>query len=158
MANLPTLRDLSKVQRHIDRVFDDFIAGLPERFEEATSGFSPAYDVRETEKYLIMSFDLPGVKEEDIRLELQGDQLRIFGERKSETDEKRGKLFRRREVSYGTFEQTFTISSGVKPEDIMTDYRDGVLKVAVPKMETAKPQPIKIGRGETELFETKKAG
>jgi HSP20 family protein len=107
-----------------------------------------------------MSFDLPGVKRDDIKIDFKDGNLTVSGERKSET-EKKEKSSYRSERFYGSFSRSFQLPAGVKPDQVEAHYADGVLRVTVPKAEAAKAQQIKIGEGKPGLWDkllgTKKA-
>ena len=153
MANLPSFfrrespfRELSRMQRQIDRIFDELSVPWGEEILPLSgrAAFTPACDVQETDNHYLMSFDLPGVKKDDLKIELIGNELCVSGERRESREEKSA-AHRQWERSYGAFSRSFTLPQGVKADQIETDYRDGVLHVAVPKTEGAKAQRISIG-------------
>ncbi len=167
MANLPSLfrpgslwsrsenpfRELNRLQRQVDRMFEEMGGGWSEELPASRSwGFSPACDVQETDSHYLMSFDLPGVKKDDIHIDLVGNELRVSGERHEEHETK-GTSRYQMERAHGSFTRTFTLPQGIRPEQIETDYRDGVLHVAVPKLESAKSHRIQIGEGRPGLFQ-----
>lgn len=136
------MRDLSRLQRQMDTLFDDYYRNS----DTQSSGlpmFSPKCDIEETETHYVLSFDLPGLKKEDINIELCGDQLCVSGER-SEENEDRKKNRTRSERFYGSFTRSFMLPAGVSAESIETDYNDGVLHVAIPKVEVSTARSIKI--------------
>jgi HSP20 family protein len=92
----------------------------------------------------VLSFDLPGVPEDKIAVELEDNVLTISGERERK-EEHSGDRFYRYERRYGQFARSVTLPTGVKESDIKADYRDGVLEIRVPKPEEQKPKRIKIG-------------
>lgn len=103
----------------------------------------PPVDIKETEKELLFQVELPGMSRENIEVELTGDTLVIRGKREQEKlEEKEGLI--RRERSYGTFQRSFRLDIPVKGDAITADYKNGVLKVCVPKLEIVKPQKITI--------------
>lgn len=130
--------EFNRLQRQVERLFDQTMA--------------PAYEVDETESHYLMSFDLPGVPKEDIRINLQDNTLTVSGARKEEREEK-GKDYYQTERSYGSYERSFTLPAGIKAEQIEADYRNGVLRVAVPKGEASKGQQIKIGEGKAGFWD-----
>lgn len=144
---------ISLLQNSIDHLFDDFLMGPTSGWRDSvinpewgSFGFSPPMNVEENKDHYLMSFDLPGVKKENLKVELRGDQLVISGERRQETKENEsGRHYY--ECSYGSFERSFTLPAGVTSENIETDFRDGVLSVAVPKVESKSAQSIPIGSG-----------
>ncbi len=168
MANLPSLfrpgslwsggspfRELNRMQRQMDRLFSDLIGGeglATSSTEQAE--FMPPVDVQEADNHYILSLDVPGIKKEDLHIELTGNELCVWGERKHEHEE-RGKSRYRIERSYGEFSRSFTLPEGIKPEQIQSDYRDGVLQIAIPKMKAAeeKGHTIQIGGGEPGFFQ-----
>jgi HSP20 family protein len=114
--------------------------------------FTPSCDLEETETHYLMSFDLPGVKKDDIKIDLRDDVLTVSGERKEEREEKNGQKYQS-ERFLGTFMRSFQVPAGLKPEQVEAHYADGVLRVAVPKTETAKAQQIKISEGKAGFWD-----
>ncbi len=143
-------QELNRMQRQIDRALD---LTAPQwelsRDLAAVPAFAPTCDVRETDSHFLMSYDLPGVKKEDVKISLQDGVLTVSGERKEErhenerTEKGRGQYVGER--FYGAFQRSFSVPNEVKAEQIETEFKDGVLRVAVPKIESSKAQQIKIG-------------
>lgn len=136
--------ELNDIQREMNRLFDDF-------FSERQSGLAegawmPAVDVSENEATMIVRAELPGMKQEDIELNLQENVLTLKGEKKKETKEDQ-ENFHRVERSYGSFSRTFTLPANVKQEDIKATFKDGVLEISLPKAEEAKAKKIAISAG-----------
>jgi len=134
-----------QLQHQIDRIFDEFQKGLP----SMAGNFSPVFDLEELDDHYVLSVDLPGLDKEDIKVECSNNQLVISGERKESN--KRGN--RRSERTYGFFQRSFTLPEGVKLEEIVAEYRDGVLQVAVPKTQEAHSREIKIGEPKPGFFD-----
>ena len=105
--------------------------------------WAPAVDVTEDDKEFLIKAELPDLKKEDVKVTIEAGTLHIAGERKFEKEEK-GKRYHRIERSYGSFERAFTVPEGTKPEALTAEYKDGVLRVHLPKSETAKPKPKAI--------------
>ena len=103
-------------------------------------------DVSETSDSYKMCFDMPGVKKEDINIDVQGNQLIVSGERKTESSVKEEHGLRH-ERSYGKFERSFTVPDGVNLDKVEADYDNGVLNLTIPKVEKAKARKIQIGSG-----------
>lgn len=100
-------------------------------------------DVYETDEHIMLSFDVPGIKEEDFKLEVDGDTLTITGERKrEETTGKEGIHYYGRH--FGKFQRAFTLPETIDKTKIDADYRDGVLRVLLPKTEPKKPDVIDV--------------
>jgi HSP20 family protein len=136
-------RDLGMLQDRMNRLFDD--AGRTWRNDEpaATTSWSPAVDIFETEGEIVVKAELPGMDRKDITLHLENNVLSLRGERKFEKETK-DENYHRIERSYGTFSRSFAIPATVDEEKIRADYKDGVLKIILPKKEQAKPKQIKI--------------
>ena len=105
----------------------------------------PAIDIEEQDGKYLVKADLPGIKKNDIHIELRDGYLTLRGERKSEHKEDED-TYRRLERTYGSFERTFRVPEGVTEKDIHAKYRDGVLEltVPVPKVEPPKTMEVKI--------------
>ncbi len=110
---------------------------------------TPACDVTETKETFVLSFDVPGLKKEDINIEVTGRQLVISGERKKEEELQNGNPHRI-ERSYGKFSRVFDLPEGVNTEVIHASCENGVLKVSVPKGQSAKTRKIQIIEGDKE--------
>lgn len=125
----------------LDSFFDNFFN------DSLTTGFFQAShpikaDIRETEKEYIIEADMPGVRKEDIRLELRDGVLTIGVEHKEEVDEKRENYIRK-ERRYGSYSRSFQVD-GVKQENVTAAYSDGVLTVNLPKSEDTQPRTHRI--------------
>ena len=139
-------RDLNLLQDRMNRLFED--AGRTWRTDEpaATTTWSPSVDIFETEGEIVVKAELPGMDRKDIQLNLENNVLSLRGERKF-TKETKDENYHRIERSYGVFSRTFSIPATVDEEKIRADYKDGVLKIFLPKKEQAKPKQIKIASG-----------
>jgi HSP20 family protein len=125
-------------------------ADLPSRLfsEDATRIFEPRFDVREEKDAFIFKADLPGFKEEDIEISLNGNLLTVSGKREEETAEPSGTYYYR-ERSYGSFSRTFTLPEGVKADQVQASMQDGVLSLRLPQSPETQPKkiPLKSGNG-----------
>jgi HSP20 family protein len=137
-------RDLSVLQERMNRLFED--AGRSSRGDDpvATTTWSPAVDIYETESDIMVKAELPGVERKDITLTLENNVLTLRGERRFEK-ETRQENYHRIERSYGGFHRAFSIPAAVDEEKIRADYKDGILTIALPRKEQVKPKQIKIG-------------
>jgi HSP20 family protein len=111
--------------------------------ELTVEGFAPRTNIAETETEYEVTVDLPGMKPEDLHVEIKGDQLWLSGERKHEQEEK-GKTFHRIERRYGRFERVIPLACPTDEAKISAEYKDGVLRVTVPKAEEARPRRIEV--------------
>lgn len=148
--NSDPFRRVSQLQREMDRIFGDFQNNLPDTWSRDVA--IPACEVEETAGHMVVSMDVPGLKKEDIKIELVGNQLNITGERKMEKEEnKKGNY--RSERTYTSYARSFSLPDDVKAEDIATEYKDGVLRIAVPKGAATETKQIKVGEGKTGFFD-----
>jgi HSP20 family protein len=149
-------RELAALQNEMGRWMNQ-AAGTSPGGNGQSSTWLPAVDVWETEKELFLSFDLPGIPEDKIAVELDDNVLTVSGERER-TQERTNDRFYRFERRFGQFARSVTLPTGVKEEDIKADYKDGVLEVRVPKPEEPKPKRIQIGsQGAIEGNSTRKS-
>jgi HSP20 family protein len=94
--------------------------------------WEPAVDITEDEKEYLVKAELPEVKKENVKVTVENGALEITGERKLEKEEK-GKKYHRIERAYGSFTRSFTLPEGTAPDKISAEFRDGVLRVHLPK-------------------------
>ena len=136
-------RDLGMLQDRMNRLFDDAGRGWRSDEPAATTSWSPSVDIFETEGEIVVKSELPGIDRKDITLHLENNVLTLRGERKFEKETKE-ENYHRIERSYGNFSRSFSIPATVDEEKIRADYKDGVLKIVLPKKEQAKAKQIKI--------------
>jgi HSP20 family protein len=123
--------------------FHDEIGRLCDaRFNPVTE-WTPAVDVRETEREYVIHADVPGVKPEDIDITLENDVLTIKGSRNWEDKQEAGD-YKRVERARGTFFRRFVLPDTADSASVSAKNRDGVLEVVIPKKEKAQPRKIKI--------------
>ena len=108
--------------------------------------FAPATDVAETDDCYMISIDLPGLKIEDIKIEVTDNVLNVSGERKTESKFDDGQTHRV-ERSYGSFKRSFTLPKAVGADDIEAHYENGVLDVRLPKTKLSQSKKIEIQSG-----------
>ena len=112
--------------------------------ELSFADWAPSVDIEEeADKYLIVA-DLPGVDKKDIEVNLENGVLSIRGEKKVEKETDKGSKRHRTERFYGSFARSFTLPTTVKANKVDASYKDGVLKLVIPKAEEAKPKAIDI--------------
>ncbi len=133
-------RELASLHNEMSRL----MIGVLEGNGRTTQTWVPAVDVWETENDLVYAFDLPGVAQDKISVELNEGALTVSAERERQA-EVEGDRFFRFERRYGTFSRTIALPQGTSEESIRADYKDGVLEVHVAKPEQPKPRRIQIG-------------
>jgi len=132
-------RELEALRENVNRLFQETM-GRPVRESSSPRSWSPAVDVLEDENKIVVRAELPGLKREDINVEISGDTLTLKGERKLDDDEH----YVRVERTYGPFERSFTIGVPIKSDELKANYKDGILEVIIPKAEEIKPKKIEI--------------
>ena len=125
-------------------VFDDVEKMINQAFghsnlnKEITSHVQPLLDVYETDSTIVASLDLPGVEKKDVEVSVSNGFLTISGERKNISGESgEGRIWQ--ETSFGTFKRTFELTEAVVEDKIKAQFKNGVLKISLPKAEEVKP-------------------
>jgi len=137
-------RNISTLHDRINRLFwEAFPEGRMEEDEVGMSGWYPSVDIHETDEAIIVEAEFPGLKKEDISIEVKENVLTLKGER-NEDKEVKAENYYRRERCFGRFQRSFNLPAAVDPEKIVASYRDGVLKVKITKPEEKKPKQIEI--------------
>lgn len=137
-------KELENMERRLSTWF-----GRPLRRREGeqealtVAEWSPLVDIEESEKEYLIKAEIPEMKKEDVKIAVQDDVLSISGERKSEKEEK-GKKYHRVERCYGSFMRSFTLPDDADGTKITAEYKDGVLRLHLPKSEQAKPKAIEV--------------
>ena len=121
------------------RVFEDLFREFPTR----ARGFVPAVELSENDESYTITVEIPGVNRDEVHVDLHEGMLIIHGEKKSEREEKkeRGRYIER---SYGSFSRSFTLPTDADADRLDASFKDGVLKIVVPRSEAAKPRQIAI--------------
>jgi HSP20 family protein len=127
----------------IDRLFEDFFTDEKALAPFQMNGKLPAIDVKETEEAMTVDAELPGLKQEEIKVTVEEGVLTISAERKKEKDEKT-KNVHRTERYYGRMERKLALPASVEDAKIDAVYKDGVLHVTLPKKASAKPKAVTV--------------
>ena len=143
-------RELDRLQSEMNRLFEGALTPSGERPASSQSAlttpsrsWAPAVDVAETASDIVLRAELPGLKPEDVDIELSGDTLTLRGERKWENEERKDN-FVRVERSYGRFQRSFTLAVPVNADAVKASYKDGILEVHLPKAEGNKPRKVQV--------------
>jgi len=142
------LTELASLQNEMSRLMN----GLLEGNGKSSQAWVPALDVWETENEMVYAFDLPGIAEEKISVEVEDGSLTVTAERER-TNEQSDDRFYRFERRHGTFTRTIGLPQGVSEDGINADYKNGVLEIHVAKPEQAKPRRIQVGTGSQATIE-----
>jgi HSP20 family protein len=125
-----------------DMLRDPFGTMMPMQNDLAT-----AFEVRETADSFMFKADVPGMKKEDIDIQLHGSRLAISGKREQEHESKDEDRYYAYERSFGSFTRVFTLPEQADLDHVKTELKDGVLTLVVPKKPGAQPRKIEIGSG-----------
>jgi HSP20 family protein len=144
-------RELDSLQTEMNRLFSSFFEPQAPS-AGAAPRWIPSMDLVETDTHFMLKADLPGMKQDDIAIEFEGDTLTISGER-SEQHERRDGGVLRVERGSGAFRRTLTLPQGVDPDAMEATFTDGVLEVRIPKPEARRPRRVEINVGDKPLIE-----
>jgi HSP20 family protein len=137
-------KDLLTLQDRMNRLFDESVRNVKTGDEAlSTAIWSPAVDIYETDDEVVVKAELPEVNQKDIDIQIESNTLTLRGERKFNKETKK-ENFHRIERAYGTFSRSFTLPGTIDQERISADYKDGILKISMPKREETKPKQIKV--------------
>lgn len=136
------IHDLFGVPREMSRLLEDRY-GVLRNPEARVSSWAPPVDIYETEDSYQIAVELPGVKKEDVALEVKESVLSIRGERRSEKEVSE-KNVHRVERQYGAFQRAFKLPANIDAGRVKAVYKDGVLEITLPKSESARPRQIEI--------------
>lgn len=124
------------------RLFNTLLTGS----DESPQRWSPAIDLAEADDHFVLRADVPGMSEEDIKIEIRDATLTISGERKAE-HERSERGWHRVERSFGRFSRSMTLPEGIDPEAVTASFDRGVLEVRIPKPEERRPRVVTVRPG-----------
>jgi HSP20 family protein len=137
-------REMFSLQHKMNDFFDDFF--FPMDVGETVGrawGWNPKVDIYEEADHIVLKAELPGVDKKDIEVDVKNGVLTLKGERSVENEVKE-ENYHRKERSFGRFERSFKLEGDVDADKITADYKDGILKVSIPKPEEIKPKQITV--------------
>lgn len=139
----------SELNHEMGKFFDGFWIVPPRAtrtLQEIDAQWIPACDVEEADNHYLISLEIAGVPKEQVKVEFHDNQIVISGERQNMRKKiETGQRFSERR--FGKFQRTFTLPAGIDPEKVEANHQDGILRVYVPKAESAKPRQITITNG-----------
>jgi HSP20 family protein len=138
------LRELGSLQNEMNRLFNT-VFDTPSPSNAGTlRRWMPAMDLVESGDHFVLRADLPGMSEEDVKIEFEDGTLTVSGERKAEHEEKEEGYYRV-ERAFGSFSRTLTLPKGIDADAVSASFDRGVLEIRIPKPEESKPRRIEIG-------------
>jgi HSP20 family protein len=138
------LREFSTLQNEMNRLFNTVFDAPSPGNSGTLRRWMPAMDLVETADHFVLRADLPGLSEDDVKIEFEDGTLTVSGERKVENEAK-GEGYYRAERAFGSFSRSLTLPQGIDPEAVTASFDRGVLEVSIPKPEERKPRRIEIG-------------
>jgi HSP20 family protein len=133
-------REFLTVSNRVNRTVDDAFIQRP---EAAFGAWAPPVDIFERQDHLVIRAEVPGIQKEDMDVRIENGVLTLHGERKEEKEVKDVNAHLTERV-YGSFTRSFSLPTTVDATKVTAVYKDGVLEVTVPKIETAKPKQVEI--------------
>ena len=140
LARWDPFQDLVTMSNRLNRTRNDSYTPRP---EDSFGAWAPPVDIFEEQDHLVIRAEIPGVKMEDVDVRIENGVLTLHGERKEERDVKDANAHLTERV-YGSFTRSFSLPTTVDATKVSAAYKDGVLEVTVPKIETAKPKKVEI--------------
>jgi HSP20 family protein len=141
-TTFPIFREMEEMSDRLNRFFGTWTR--PNGKELLTvADWTPVVDIQETDMEYLVKAELPEVRKEDVKVTVENGVLTLQGERKQEKEEK-GKKFHRIERSYGSFLRTFTVPLDTDETKVTAEFKDGILKVFLPKTEKPRPKAIDV--------------
>jgi len=131
-----------RFRNDFDKLFDSYFGDF---FKESNDLYtiSPRADIEETDNEYLVSLEIPGIDKKDLKLNLENNRLTIAGE-KTQSKEVKDSNYVSCERNYGSFQRIFELPNTIRSNDISAEYKDGILKVKLPKDEKAKRKEIEI--------------
>jgi len=143
MIKWEPFKDLSSIRENLNRLLEENIIKMVQRKSSLKGSWHPPADIYELENEIVLTVELPGMKQKDISLEMKDDVLIVKGERKVD-DAVQEEKYQRMERLFGHFERSFVLSSTVKVEEIKAAYKNGVLTVSLPKKKEHSERKINV--------------
>ena len=137
-------REMASLRNRMNRIFNDsFFRDENTDDELSLRHWNPVVDIYDNEDAIVIKADLPGLSKDDITIDLTNRVLTVKGERSYENEVKEENYYRR-ERACGKFHRAFTVPAEVDPDQVKADFKDGVLKIEVPKPKAQQPKQITI--------------
>ncbi len=138
------MRDMFSARHRMNRLMNDFFTPSPYfRRENTVWDWNPSVDIYNEDNSIVVKAELPGVDKDNINIDVKDRVLTLKGERSSDNEVKEDKYYRR-ERTFGKFERRFSLPENVNADDIKADYKDGVLRIEIPKPVEEQPKQITV--------------
>ena len=140
------VREMDSLQSEMNRLFDGFFGNGVANGRSARR-WIPAMDLVESGGEFVLRADLPGVREDEVEIEIKDDVLTISGERRAEHEGRSEEGYYRVERAFGSFSRSLSLPEGVDADKVAASFDSGVLEVRIPKPEERQPQRVQISAG-----------
>ena len=144
LVRLTPNREIDSLQREMNRLFDDIFAPSPTR--NRISAFTPAAELTEKGETYHLKLELPGIRKEDLDIEVTSETVSVRGDRKSATETEETGVTRS-EFHYGSFHRVISLPGRIDHQSVVADYQDGILDLTLPKAEEEKHKIVKVNLG-----------
>lgn len=134
---------VASLQNSINKLFNDAFTRTNVDEDFALSAWKPVVDIFDKDDAIVIHAELPGVKKEDVAIEVKDNVLTLRGERSESKEIKEDKYYRK-ERTFGSFHRAFSLPSAINPDTIKATFKDGILEIEIPKPEEQKPKQVKI--------------
>ena len=136
--------DAFGLRNRMNHLFDEFFSPVSRGDRDLSMwNWDPVVDIYDNDDRIVIKAELPGIEKKDIAVDVKDRVLTLKGERSSDNEVKEEKYYCR-ERTFGKFERSFTLPTDIDPEKIDANYKDGVLKIEIPKPEEQKPKQITV--------------
>jgi HSP20 family protein len=136
-------KNIATLQDRINRLFEDAFPSKSGGEDFSSGDWKPLADIYDKGDSIMICMEIPGVKKEDVSIEVRENILTLKGSRAPDTDIKEENYYRR-ERNFGSFQRAFTLPPLVDPDNIRAKFKDGILEVEIPKPEESKPKQITV--------------
>lgn len=136
-------RNITTLQDRINRLFEDAFPHPAKSDDDMVCAWRPMVDIFESDDGIVIQVDLPGVTKENVSVEVKENVLTIQGERVADTATSEEKYYRR-ERTCGFFQRSFTLRESIPPDKIKASFKNGVLKIEIPKPDEDRPKQVTV--------------
>jgi len=135
-------RDMITLREKMNRLFEETFAGKEDK-DLVQGTWAPSVDIYENENEIVLTAEVPGVKEDDIEIKIEDNTLSLSGQRKFEKETKE-ENYHRIERSYGSFYRSFTLPNFIDHEKIRAEHENGLLRITLPKRPDLKARKVRV--------------
>lgn len=136
--------EMESLRRQMDQLFDDLTPITRDAASVVTGrAWSPAVELKGTDTEVILRAELPGIKPEDLDVQVTPDTVAIAGEYKTESQSEDHNVFRS-EFRYGSFRRVIPLPSAIQNDQVKAEFKDGILTLTMPKVEAEQPKVVKV--------------